>query len=66
MNHIWFFIANVGFELGMIFYNAYLPDQAMSLHFNFGWWNHNEKGKEQQTGRLKIEVDGYPRYGFTR
>ncbi len=25
---IWFFIANVGFELGMIFYNAYLPEIA--------------------------------------
>ncbi len=34
--------------LGAISYyqNAYLPGQGISVHFNFGWWNHNEKGKE--------------------
>lgn len=26
--------------------NAYLPGREFSLHFNLGWWNHNEKGTE--------------------
>jgi hypothetical protein len=28
------------------YYNPYLPDQGIGLHFNLGWWNHNEKGSE--------------------
>jgi UMF1 family MFS transporter len=38
---IWFFIANVGFELGMIFYNAYLPEIAQPSNVGrisgYGW-----------------------------
>ena len=28
------------------YYNPYLPSQGIGLHFNLGWWNHNEKGSE--------------------
>ncbi|MCK4559225.1 MAG: WVD2 family protein [Calditrichia bacterium] len=36
-----------GFSGGIsYYYNPYLPGQGIGLHFNLGWWNHNEKGSE--------------------
>jgi hypothetical protein len=28
------------------FMDPYLPHRSTSIHFNIGWWNHNEKGKD--------------------
>lgn len=41
--------ASGSFEYGLMyalsFYSdAYLPKRAFSVHFNIGWWNHNESG----------------------
>jgi len=41
--------ASGAFEYGLMwalsFYkDAYLPKRNFNLHFNIGWWNHNEKG----------------------
>jgi hypothetical protein len=41
--------ASGSFEYGLMyaisFYSdAYLPERAVGVHFNIGWWNHNESG----------------------
>ena len=41
--------ASGSFEYGLMyalsFYSdAYLPKRALGVHFNIGWWNHNESG----------------------
>lgn len=43
--------ASGSFEYGMYgglsyYSNPYIPAQGIGLHFNIGWWNHNEKGKD--------------------
>jgi hypothetical protein len=36
-----------GIKYAVSFYkNAYVPEKETQVHFNLGWWNHNEKGKE--------------------
>ncbi len=41
--------ASGSFEYGLMyalsfFSDAYLPERAVGVHFNIGWWNHNESG----------------------
>ena len=43
--------ASGSFEYGLkgaisYYLDPYLPHRSTSIHFNIGWWNHNEKGKE--------------------
>ena len=43
--------ASGAFEFGIkgaasYFVDPYLPQRSFSIHYNFGYWNHNEKGKE--------------------
>ncbi|MEJ2053799.1 MAG: hypothetical protein P8X42_07765 [Calditrichaceae bacterium] len=36
-----------GLMYALSFYrDAYLPERAVSVHFNIGWWNHNESGRK--------------------
>lgn len=42
--------ASGSFEYGLMyalsFYSdAYLPERSVGVHFNLGWWNHNESGR---------------------
>lgn len=42
--------ASGSFEYSLMYalsyvHDAYLPNRAFSIHFNIGWWNHNESGK---------------------
>ena len=41
--------ASGSFEYGLLyalsfFSDAYLPERSVGVHFNIGWWNHNESG----------------------
>ncbi|MBN1406508.1 MAG: hypothetical protein JW956_01890 [Calditrichaceae bacterium] len=41
--------ASGSFEYGLMyalsfFSDAYLPERSVGVHFNIGWWNHNESG----------------------
>jgi len=41
--------ASGAFEYGLMYTlsyyaDSYLPNRAFNVHFNIGWWNHNEKG----------------------
>jgi len=50
-NYPWAMYSSGSVEFGLFgglsyYYNAYLPDKGLAFHFNAGWWNHNEKGKE--------------------
>ncbi len=43
--------ASGSFEYGLkgaisYYLDPYMPHRSTSIHFNTGWWNHNEKGKE--------------------
>ena len=43
--------ASGSFELGIkggfsYYSNPYLPHRSVSVHYNIGYWNHNEQGKE--------------------
>ena len=36
-----------GFKGAISYYSdPYLPDRSLSIHYNFGFWNHNDKDKE--------------------
>jgi len=50
-NYPWAEYASGSTEYGFFggisyYYNPFLTDQGVGLHFNFGWWNHNEKDRE--------------------
>ncbi|TFG99697.1 MAG: hypothetical protein E4H13_08625 [Calditrichales bacterium] len=39
--------------------NPYLPSQGLGIHFNIGWWNHNENGKELELTNGTTRIAGF-------